>query len=104
MRLSTQLPSLRAIVLAIDSTRPGRSGPITVRTSDSIGLRSREDRTKRATMASLSIDLLDSLRLPGPLLLAEPELLDLAGGGLRELAELHGLRALERGEQRAAVR
>src|SRR5688572_25877405 len=44
----------------------------------------------------------DAVGAPRPFLLAQPELLDLAGRSLRKIAEFHCFRALEVGEPLAA--
>src|ERR1700741_5046398 len=49
-------------------------------------------------MESGMAGLVDPLRLPLPLPVAQHELLDLAGGGLRQLSELDGGRRLEVGD------
>src|ERR1700720_427212 len=49
-------------------------------------------------MESGRAGLVDPLRLPLPLPVAQHELLDLAGGGLRQLSELDGGRRLEVGD------
>src|SRR5207253_754219 len=48
--------------------------------------------------------LVDPLRAAGPLLVAQDELLDLAGAGLRQLAELDRLGRLEAGQVLTAER
>src|SRR5262249_31185642 len=82
-------------------TRPPRSSGGTREVLRRVGWTGRErgERARREALAAAAVDALAAAR---PRLLAQLELLDLAGRGLGQLPELDGLRALEVREPLAA--
>ena len=77
------------LVAAVASDRSASPGQL--------GGRRRRRRPESMLLDSVLLDsvLLDSVLRSGPRLVAQHELLDLAGGGLRQLPESHRLRGLE---------